>query len=480
MKNILNKTLLLIATILMGVACSDDSLVSLNEDSKNPTTADPAGFFANATIAFTNNLNGVPYEATGPGIGRLWVQHFTSATYLEGVTYVPEYTWTALYSSVLNNLRESAKILKESNTTTVEQEKVLHNKLAIIEIMEVYAFSVLVDAYGDIPYSEALDFDNALPKYDDAQTIYLDLIDRLGSAISSLDSAYDSFGSSDLIYNGETSKWIKFGNSLKLRMGVRILDALPDQGEQAIVQASSMLITSNDDNAMFKYLSDYPNTNPWYNFTVREGLRYFIGTNTFIDKLNDLQDPRTSVFFTPMEDGTFKGAEYGITQNYISFSKQGSYLDRPDLETIFIDYAQVEFLLAEAAERGVAGFSDPEAHYNNAIRASLEYYDVSNDEIDQYLSHPDVNYSTAQGTWKEKIGVQKWIALFNQGFEAWNEYRRLDYPKLNAPAVAESPIVPLRFLYPITEHTQNGASYDQAANAIGGDLYTTRLFWDKY
>lgn len=86
----------------------------------------------------------------------------------------------------------------------------------------------------------------------------------------------------------------------------------------------------------------------------------------------------------------------------------------------------------------------------------------------------------AQGTWKEKIGIQKWIALYDQGFEAWTEYRRLDYPKLSAPTHADSDIVPLRFLYPINEQTLNGDSYKEASSAIGGDLYSTKLFWDVH
>lgn len=477
MKNLKNKSLLLVI-ILLCSSCMNDGLESLNEDTKNPTVADPGGFFANATLEFANNLNGLPYRATGPGITRLWIQQFTSVTYLEGATYIPEFSWAVLYRDVLNNLNESAKILRDAESSYVGREQVLKNKLAMIEIMKVYAYSVLVESYGNIPYSEALDFNNALPKYDDGQTVYLDLLERLSMAINNLDSNFGGFDSSDLIYNGQTINWIKFGNSLKLRMGIRIMDVLPNIGSEAISEASSLLIESNSENATFRYLSEYPNTSPWYNFTIRQGLKYFVGTNTFIDKLNNLDDPRRSVFFTPTTDEIYEGAQYGVTQDYFSYSKQGEYFDQPELATIFIDYAQVEFLLAEAAERGVTGITNAEAHYNNAIKASLEYYNISSEVADEYLSHPSVNYSSAQGTWKEKIGIQKWIALFNQGFEAWTEYRRLDYPKLTAPVEAESDIVPLRFLYPISEQTQNGSSYEAAAAAIGGDLYSTRLFWD--
>lgn len=477
MKNIFKNSLFLVL-MLVCVSCMDRGLENLNDDTKNATKAEPETFFTHAIKALVDNTYSIAYRATGPGVTRMWAQYFTSATYLEGATYIPEFSWSALYIDVLRDLDESRMILAE--TASSADDKEISNKQAMIEIMKVYTYASLVEAYGDIPYSESLDFENNSPKYDDAQTVYLDLLSRLDAAVSSLDPNFGGFGSADLIYEGEVTKWIKFGNALKLRMGMRIIDALPAEGTKfASEAASGLLIESNEDNAVFQYLTDYPNTSPWWNFLVRQGLKYYIGTNTFVDKLNDLDDPRRAVFFTPMEDGTYKGAQYGITQDYYSFSKEGEYLRQPDLPVVLIDYQQVEFLLAEAAERKVPGVTSAETHYNNAIKASFAYYGIP-EQADDYLAQPGVNYATAAGDWKEKIGVQKWIALFDQGFEAWTEYRRLDYPKLSAPKVAESDVVPLRFLYPISEQTLNGDSYNAASANIGGDTYSTKLFWDVH
>ena len=421
------------------------------------------------------NIHGVAYRATGPSIGKLWAQHLTSVTYLEGATYVPEFSWAPLYD-ILKDLDESAKVVTATQTTVATELTEQKNRLAILEIMKVYTWATLVEAYGDIPYSEALDFNNALPKYDDAKTVYTDLISRLSTAIANLDTKGTSFGTADLIYAGNVSNWLKFGNSLKLRMGLRIIDAVPALGAETVAAAASGVFTSNADNARFRYLADYPNTNPWWSFLVRENLKYYVGTNTFVGTLNTLNDPRRAVFFTPI-GSEYLGAQYGIVQRYESFSREGALIREPTLPVIFMDYAQVEFLLAEAAERNIASVTNAQTHYNAAIKASFDYYGVGSAAAD-YLAQPTVNYTTAEGPWQKKIGIQKWIALFDQGFEAWTEYRRLDYPVLQAPAIAESTIVPVRFRYPINEQTLNAGSYATAASAIGGDQYTTRLFWD--
>jgi hypothetical protein len=470
-----NKILKTILILVLGLnfSCTTDDLSSLNTDTKNATVADAGTFFSYAQKALADNMQGVAYRATGPGVTKMWAQHITAVTYLEGATYIPEFSWEPLYRNVLKNLDESAIVINETKTSNGAEDA---NKLAIIEILKVYTYATLVEAYGDIPYSEALDVNNATPQFDDAQMVYLDLIERLSNAIINLDTGSAGFGDADLIYSGDIGNWVKFGNSLKLRMGLRIIEALPEEGAKAVSEAVPNVITTNGENAVFKYLVDYPNTNPWWSFLVRQRLEYYVGTNTFIETMNSFNDPRRSVFFTPVE-GKFIGAEYGVVQNYHSYSREGEFLREPDLAAIFIDKAQVEFLLAEVAERGIGGITDPEAHYNSAIRASFEYYGVE-DGVEEYLAQPSVVYSSAEGSWQKKIGVQKWIALFDQGFEAWTEYRRLDYPELSAPQVAESDIVPLRFLYPTGEQTLNGTNYQAAASAIGGDTYSTRLFWD--
>lgn len=110
----------------------------------------------------------------------------------------------------------------------------------------------------------------------------------------------------------------------------------------------------------------------------------------------------------------------------------------------------------------------------------MEYYGIDESVVSDYLSLPNVAYEEAGVEWKEKIGTQKWIALFMQGFEAWTEYRRLDYPVLEVPVDAFVDQVPTRLVYPRSEHSLNPNNYQEAAAAMGGDLLTVKLFWDNY
>ncbi|TDE14834.1 SusD/RagB family nutrient-binding outer membrane lipoprotein [Dyadobacter psychrotolerans] len=463
-----------IASLLLCSSCED--LTLLNVDVKNATVASGETFFANAQRDLSDHLHSSTYLANGPASGRLFVQQITSVTYLEGVTYVQNFSWDALYRDVLKDFSESAKVISATTPLTAAEEIKKKNQLAIIEIMSVYTYSILVDSYGNIPYSQALDFNNVLPKYDDAKTVYLDLISRLSAATARLDAAGTSFGSADLIYAGNVSKWIKMGNSLKLKLGMRIIDAAPAEAAAAVSAAvTSGVFTSNAANALVTYLPEFPNSNPWWSFLVRQNLKYYVGTDVFVNTMNAVSDPRRTAFFAPV-NGQYLGAESGAVSRYESFSALGSRFLVPTLPNIMLDYASVEFLLAEAAERGIANVTNAESHYNAAITASFQYYGVSG--IAAYLAQPAVKYTTAAGSWKQKIGTQKWIALFEQGFEAWTEYRRLDFPVLKAPAAAMAAKVPVRFIYPISEQTVNGGSYDAAAKEIGGDLYATRLFWD--
>ena len=177
--------------------------------------------------------------------------------------------------------------------------------------------------------------------------------------------------------------------------------------------------------------------------------------------------------------GKFIGGAYGEVIPYADFSPVNDRFRDPTMPSIFFDHSAVEFLLAEAAERGIATPSSANVHYDNAIRASFDYWGAAN--VDDYLAQPNVNYHTAPGDWKQKIGLQKWVSLFDQGFEAWTEYRRRDHPSfLQIAPNAESTVVLKRFTYPIGEQTLNGENWNQASQAMCSDLYETPVFWDVY
>jgi len=225
------------------------------------------------------------------------------------------------------------------------------------------------------------------------------------------------------------------------------------------------------------YEASAPNTNPIWEDLVQSGRADFVAANTIVDKMNELDDPRRDDYFAQnLGEGVYDGGTYGANGNTQGNSTiYSERFEDPTLEGVLLDYTEVEFLIAEAAARGYIS-EDAETHYNEAITSSILYWDGTEAEADAYIAQPAVAYS--QENWIEKIGVQKWIALYNRGFEAWSTWRKLDVPEL--PNAAQSGLpVPLRFTYPVSEATLNSANWEAASSAIGGDEQQTRIFWDQ-
>lgn len=474
------KKILAILTIFV-VFASCGKLEDLNDNVKDPKDVPGESLF---TGAQKNLFDQMVNTNVNTNIFRLITQYWCETTYTDESNYdldtrtIPDNHWDILYRDVLKDLDESKKVITKTTYLSSENPAVKKNKLAIIEVLTVYTYSVLIETFGNVPYSEALNLEKPLPKYDDALATYKSLITRLDAAISILNGDYESFGIADNMYQGDVKMWIKFANSMKLRMGMVLADADEATGKAAVLAAAPFCISSNAENARIIYLSSSPNTNPLYSDLVASGRHDFIPTSTIIDVMNQWSDPRRPFYFT-MLDGAYIGGENGASNDFTAYSHIADKIQLPTFEGLIFDYAEVEFLLAEAAARnwGVAGSA--EEHYTKAIKASIEYWGGTEADANTYLAQPEVAYATAQGDWKQKIGIQAWLALYNRGFEAWTEYRRLDWPQLEAPADAVSAL-PLRFTYPINEQTLNGMNYDAAAAAIGGDAVETKLFFDKY
>ena len=196
-----------------------------------------------------------------------------------------------------------------------------------------------------------------------------------------------------------------------------------------------------------------------------------------MDILINLNDPRKPGFFGVNNNGNYVGGVVGRASNYSDMSKPSARIAAPDAPNVLLDYMEMEFLRAEAVERGYAIGGTAEEHYNNAIRASISYWGGSSADANAYLLNPKVAYTTAAGDWRQKIGLQKWIGLYNRPFEGWVEMRRLDAPVL---PLAENAIsgFPNRMRYPGIEQQLNGTNYTSASAKIGGDKTETKLFWD--
>lgn len=475
----MKKILLIIFGSLFMLASCKKNITSLNVDPKNPLNVPSKTLFTNAQVNMANNL---ATPNVNLNIFRLLAQYWTETTYTDESNYdlgtrnIPQNWWHLLYRDVLKNLDASKKLI----ATDVPDADIRKNQEAIIDVVTVFTYYYIVTTFGNIPYTDALDINKVQPKYDDAKTVYDNLLTKLDAAIAAMDISKESFGSADILYGGDVAAWQKFANSLKLKMGMVIADSDPGKAKTVSEQAiTAGVFSSNDDNAVFRFLSAPPNTNPvWVNL-VQSGRKDFVGTSVIIDKMKVMNDPRVPLYFTPDANGGYTGGKNGASNNYAAFSKPAKTVTAPNFPGVWLSYAEVEFLLAEAKERGYAGAGTAAEHYNNAVTASIEEWGGTAASATAYLAQPSVAYATAAGTYKEKIGNQKWIALYERGHDAWTEWRRLDAPKLIAPSGADSDI-PLRYPYPVSEQNVNGKNYADAAAAIGGDVVDTKLWFDKY
>ncbi|MEO7982478.1 MAG: SusD/RagB family nutrient-binding outer membrane lipoprotein, partial [Bacteroidota bacterium] len=389
----------LAVVVVVATACTKN-LSDLNVDTKNPSSAPSYAFFTNAQRSLSNTLTS---SNVNLNIFRLIVQQWQETQYPEESQYdlgsreINGGYWDALYRDVIRDLRESKTLIpKDVSDATIQK-----NQIAIAEIMEIYTWYYLVTTYGNIPYSEALDINKPFPKYDDAKTVYNDLLTRLDAAITNLNTSAASFGTADIIYNGSTAKWKKFANSLKLKMGITIADDDNAKAKTTVETAvASGVFTSNADNATLAYQGAPPNTNPIWVDLVQSGRDDFVGASTFINQLKTFNDPRIDNFFTPDQSGvTYSGASPGVQSAYAQYSHVNPAITAPTFPGLLLDYAEVEFYLAEAAQRGYAVGGSATAHYGNAITASIVYWGGTTAEATTYLAQPAVAYNAVN--WRQ-------------------------------------------------------------------------------
>lgn len=474
----MKKIITAVLPLLFLGACTKD-ITSLNNNPKQPSSVPATALFTQAqnTLASTLSSSNV-YLNTFRLIEQQWQEttYITESNYNIKDNKIPDGIWNAYYRDVLEPFEQSKANFAKSITLSADAIK---TDIAIADIMQVYTYYYLVTTFGNIPYTEALNIDNKFPKFDDALTVYTALLTRLDADLANITTA-QSLDNADQIYGGDVGKWKLFANTFKLKMGITLADANNGKAKAVVESAvAAGVFTSNDDNANFKFALNPPNTNPVWVDLVQSGRLDFIASKTFIDQLTTSGDPRRALYFTTDASGGYSGGRPGTKNSYDAFSKPSTKLTAPDFPGLLLDYSETEFNLAEAVERGYNVPGTAADHYTKAITASIIYWGGSAVNATTYTALPNVAYATATGTYKQKIGYQKWLALYNRGWDAWIENRRLDYPVLAAPANPVSGF-PTRFTYPVSEQNVNTVNYNDASSKIGGDEVETKLFFDKF
>ncbi len=498
MKNTIKLAILLTAFGLMTASC--EKWLDVNTDPNNPTAVTPdlvlpaAQYYTHTLMQRDRRINHI-----GNMIMYNWSQSDGFAWYPDEFKYnitssFYQYIFNYTYSSalkqyqILNNLGEGYNFY-----------------MGIAKIMKAYHFQLLVDFYGDIPYSEALGRSiEATPKYDDAQTIYEDLIVQLTEAISLINTSDDDLavpGDDDAMFGGDMDMWIQFANTVKLRILTRQLDM---SGRDAYIQQELDAIDSEGSG----FITDDVGINP--GFIANEENKQNIMWNTLgwdasgsqtlsskatcatdyvLNYLTNTNDPRIDYIYELPETGHL-GVPQGLLDydtpvvdaympEFVSNIGPG-ILKSADMDAIIYTLAECYFNQAELANRGFITAADGgQALYENGITASFEYLGLTSASAATYYSQVMDLVGWASSTNKiEAIITQKWIA--ENGITAeqsWFDYTRTGYPSglplpLNYSKTTDRPV---RLFYPAGEYSSNGENVP--AQNDPGLAFTDKIFW---
>ncbi|PQB06172.1 hypothetical protein BST83_02470 [Polaribacter filamentus] len=464
-------------SFLLITGC-DEGFEELNVDPNNSTAVPAHLLLGSPQRIYMNTL----YSAQlGGDMGECWGQHWAKVQYNDEARYVPrrgniDAIWNNIYASVISESKAMYALAELEGNNSLKGAAL---------VMQAVGYQTLVDFYGPIPFTQAIDGAILQPAYDDEAVVYEGIIKMLSDAAALFaTSTGEITATSDLFYGGDTSKWSKLANSLKFRALMRISSTRSVNAELQALMGT--MFTSNSDNAQLAYLGAAPDANPIWE-TIIDGNRPEYKVNSvLVEMLKTLNDDRLTVYASVNASGDYLGKPSGfgnqtslpnedLGYTYANISGLGDFYLTPTLPGVLMSYSQLSFLIAQAANEGYISGGNTQASnwYKEGISASFSFNGL---DATAYLSQPGLGFTT-QTDGRTKIATQEWIALYGQGFETWTEWRRNKIPVL-APA-AEAPIsqIPSRLYYPTTEPSLNKASYNAGVSKIGADELTSPLFW---
>ncbi len=520
--SILNRQLLILI-MLAGVVLSSctKKFKDINTDKNAIATVGPAELpflFSKAQSTATNSQWN--YQVAQNLFSDQYCQYFACvATYFQSDRLFIRQDWVGaafnpMYTDVMPQLQT---ILASTDSLTAEH--------ALAEVWWVFTFHRVTDYWGPIPYFSAGQPAVSVP-YDAQDKIYDDFFKRLDAAAAVLKTQTGAtpYGSYDLIYGGDVSKWLKFTNTLRLRLALRISKVDParakTEGEAAI--ADGVLSTSPDDDALIQRSTKGSDGN---GLSIMSDWNEFRMSAAMSSVLNGYADPRLPIYFLPaVNGGEYKGVRNGLSVDQLGLAPNtaaynshvgprwastsaggiATYLSTPQN---VMATAEAYFLMAEASLLGwnVGGKTTKEL-YEGGITQSMRQWGITdattiNNYINSsatpvapgdYLNSPPVSnvpikFSSDPDMQLQQIMTQKWLAIFPDGMEGWADWRRSHVMKLYPVVNSENPDIPdptqawIRRIPFLTSETQSNADAVKAAADLlnGPDKVTTPLWWDK-
>ncbi|MCK9399698.1 MAG: SusD/RagB family nutrient-binding outer membrane lipoprotein [Bacteroidales bacterium] len=447
----------------------------------------------------------------GEEMGNCWVQHEAKVQYTDEDRYiyrtsVVNATWSNFYAG------PGMCVTTLYNTAVARQHD---NYKGVALVLKVYITSVITDLHGPVPYFNAWTGAlNTLPPYDSQESIYRDIIAKLDTANTLLTIDGDAIAG-DILFNNDITKWKKFANSLRLRLLLRMSgrdEAFATTEMSKIVNdpATYPIFESNEDNAALQYLGSFPNNHPLNeNRKTRDDHRVSKTITDMMWALSPKADWRIAIYADLDDNDTWEGMPNGLTSsqaasyngNGIKYtSKLGNYFTAMAAGTpmppgMLMSYAELQFILAEAAFKNYIS-GDAETFYYAGIYGSYaQFGDALVAAVDNagYLASPEWTsdslaadfiandiYGWDAGNGMQLIATQRWAATFDQGLQAWFEWRRTGYPVLTPAAEGMNDgKIPVRVPYPTDEAARNPSSLAEGVTLLGGpDDLNTRVWWD--
>jgi hypothetical protein len=366
-----------------------------------------------------------------------------------------------------------------------------NNQIAIARILKAYWMSVITDRFGDVPYSQAF---KGIPNpvFDSQQSIYLDLLNELKAAVAQFDSGPPVVG--DIVFGGDNSKWMKFANSWRLVLALRISKADATTGKTHAADVISNLgsnggvfTTSADDMTLVYPGSGAGFQNPWLSMGSDQ-----VVCKTIADWLNTNNDSRRFAFGNA-SGNTLIGMPPGLARadalNYTSANPNESLVlnnsYRQDVSPLVVlSSGDVWLARAEAASLGWTS-ENVSTCYNNGITQSWNRWGQTNaTALANYLAAPAIALGSGSGpSDAEKIGIQRWVSFYPNGDQGWSEWRRTGYPSFVTAvpnSLSTSGQIPVRYIYPTAEHGLNPVNWAAASALLdNGDSRDSHVWWDK-
>lgn len=468
-----------VIAVFMVFGCSD--YLDINDDPNNPTSAPLQGLMTNTTFETARNTNRVA------GTTSFFVQHSASPNEATSTDIHDDVSYGGTWSSLYFNIGDLLVLTQQA------EEIGAPHYAGIAKVMTAYNLSLLVNMFGDVPYSDGFTDESLQPTYDSSEQIYDEIFTLLSEALTDLQASESEASPSndDFIYGGDRAAWTRAAYALRARF-LNHYSKLGSYDPAAVLEAVDNAFASNDEDFQMTFFDEGGSSrNPWHVLAVNNAALRLGGwlSDQFVDHLNGetygIEDPRLDFITDPASDENFPEliGEYIGTRNGAGrgdapeqgvravLSVDSWYADIPNRELLMATYAEMKFIEAEAA----LGTNPGRAYtaYREGIRAHMEKLGVDEGDIDDYLNSPEIAVGAVNLS-IDDIMREKYVAMFLTP-EAWNDARRHDYNYQGFQAPANSALggEMIRLVrYPDSELQRNEGN-------VPNRTMLDRVFWDQ-